>query len=152
MSQSTDLLEKLKNQMAKAEAERDLLVGDLDSQYKRAVDSRLAAEYLAGIKAYKERIVKANDDSLAQLRANLEMAQKTVEKEKAAELEAQNKRAGEVEVELKATLRAAWISAGGAPDDFESAWPDLKRQELLKRTMAAVGDAAPGHGGARDYF
>jgi len=100
----------------------------MDAAYMEQVEKRLTdanAAYEKTIEAWKVKLAEA-------LKAEKQEAQ---EKQKAA-LE----NAAKVEADMKAKMLEAWTRAGGTPEAFEDAWPELYKREMTKRTLSNLDD------------
>lgn len=108
----------------------------------RSFEERAHAEVerIKAKEAEKEQRLEERMRELAEEARERREAQAAEERRREAERHAKLRRVEEErrQAEEERTKRAvfnSWVANGGAPSEFEAAWPNLKREMLTKRTL-----------------
>ena len=95
----------------------------------RAEVERIKAKEAAENQRLEERLAELSRDA-ARRREEAEAEEKRQQEARRAERERAK------EEDLKRTVFNRWVANGGAPKEFEAAWPELKAEVLKRRTLA----------------
>lgn len=94
------------------------------------------------IKAEKAAEEQRLQDRLAELeRAAIERREEAKAEEKRQEEARRAERQKAKEEGLKRAMFNSWVAKGGAPGEFEEAWPELKAEHLKRRTLEDEDEA-----------
>ncbi len=103
----------------------------------RAEVERIKGEERAKEERFQARLEELREDARRQREAEAERERQ--EKARRAQ-QREEARAAEEEREKRTVFRS-WVANGGAPGDFEAAWPDLRAETLRRRTVEAESAA-----------
>ncbi len=107
----------------------------------RAAVERIKAEQAAEEKRIEGRLAELRRE--AEKRREGEAAEERKRAARRAEREAQGQRAEEERV--KREMFGSWVANGGAPSEFEAAWPEIKAERLKRLTLENENEARELH-------
>ena len=146
-----ETVQEVQEKQAAIEQECKNLVSHLETQLAYANENNMTADYRAKLEGEIEKAKAANNATLADLGARLAQAQERESKETAARQAEDAARVASNKAIMKAELQSAWISEGGSAADFEVAFDELYRAEMIRRALArSRGDTAKGRQAVKD--
>jgi hypothetical protein len=104
--------------------------------------ARAEVERIKGEKVAEEERKQARMRELAEEARQRREAEAAEERKREAERDAklrqtQEEKAKSEEERTKRAMFNTWVANGGVPSEFEAAWPNLRREMLTQRTLAA---------------
>jgi hypothetical protein len=106
---------------------------------------RIKAENAAEEERKQERMRELAKEARERREAEAEEERKR-KAERDAKLRLTQEDKGKAEEErVKRAMFGSWVANGGAPGEFEAAWPTLKREMLTQRTLEREAGAREAH-------
>ena len=133
----------LKDNVTRLEAEREPLKtscksfeAQIENDLTFARQHKMDADHISALEKRLASTRKSTTETMQSHEAKIQQAKKALAEEEKAQLAEIEANAEKVKEQIKGELYTAWISAGGTPADFETAFPDLYKAEITKRTLA----------------
>jgi hypothetical protein len=109
---------------------------------------RIKAENAAEEERKRERMRELAKEARERREAEAEKERKRKAERDAKLRRTQEEESKAEEERVKRQMFGSWVANGGAPGEFEDAWPNLRREMLTQRTLEREAEAREAHRGA----